>query len=63
MTAFVVDAAMIAFATSNGDAEGLVSRYNAAAPVTWGEAIDVPLAFTNEASSAFHADQIALPGA
>src|SRR6266571_3726482 len=30
-------------ATSAGEAAGFVSRYSAAAPATWGEAIEVPL--------------------
>jgi len=32
-----------AWATSAGDAAGCASRYTAAAPATWGEAIEVPL--------------------
>jgi hypothetical protein len=41
--AFVVALLTTAAATVDGAALGLLSRYTAATPVTWGVAMDVPL--------------------
>ncbi len=43
-TMLFVVASRIAWVTDAGDAVGFASRYNAATPAVWGEAMDVPLA-------------------
>src|SRR4026208_2645929 len=54
---------MIAAATWAGVAVGLVSRNNAATPVTCGVAIDVPEMVLVAVSLVFHDDVMLLPGA
>jgi len=54
---------VIAWATAAGSAVGFAWRYNAAAPATCGEAIEVPLMVTAETSLKLYADRIDTPGA
>src|SRR5262245_60170337 len=52
----------IAFETSAGVADGLVSRYRAATPVTCGVAIEVPLIVLVAVSPVAHAEVMLTPG-
>src|SRR5688572_19180468 len=53
----------MAACTAAGAAVGLTDRYSAAAPATWGEAIDVPLMALVAVSLVCQADVMLDPGA
>lgn len=62
-TTFVVAALLIAFIACVGVACGLVERYRATRPATWGEAIDVPDSVFVAVFDEYQADVIDAPGA
>src|SRR5213593_2353018 len=62
VTALAVALAVSAVATAAGVAVELAARYNAAAPATWGVAIDVPLIVFVAVLDVFHDDVMLTPG-
>ena len=63
LTWFRVELLMMAAVTVDGEADGFVSRNNAATPVTCGVAIDVPEIVFVAVSLVFHDEVMLLPGA
>lgn len=62
-TTFSVALEVIWVATVAGLAVGLVPRYMATAPATWGAAIDVPLSERVAVDDPMYVDVMATPGA
>jgi hypothetical protein len=63
VTTFSVAVVVIAFTTCAGVASGFSPKYNAAAPATWGEAMDVPPSVAEAVFDVYQADITEDPGA